>query len=175
MATRAKRLSKIENATTRRQGRTTIWVKEIMSRDLCIVSPELDIYEALRTLVETAAPCLIVLDQEQRPIGIVTDRDLLALAMEPRDPIPSVALRQILQDEGHTRSFLRELGNREAAQLKRIMSCPAVCADAEMTLGQAATVMAAFSYKQLPVTADGALVGVLTRSDLLRALLYITT
>lgn len=67
---------------------------QIMIRKLVSVSPETDVLDAVRTLVDANVTCLPVLDETQRCIGIVTWRDLLPWAIEQLPERPDIADNQ---------------------------------------------------------------------------------
>lgn len=149
--------------------RLKICAHEMMTADVPTVAGDASITDAARLLVERGASCAVVVEDGDRPVGIVTERDLLPLAMG-HDVPPGPALRQILQDERHILAFLKQARKGRGRRVADLMSAPVHCAEAEMTLGQVAAIMEAFDYRQLPVVRDGRLVGIVTRRDVVRAI-----
>lgn len=87
--------------------------------------------------------CLIVVDRD-KPLGIVTERDMLK--------------RIICGSRGCKTAIIRD-----------IMSRPLITASANMRAGDAAKLMLERNIKKLPVVANGRLEGLVTLTDLLRS------
>ncbi len=62
------------------QQNPAVMVKDVMIKDVVTVSPETDTLEALRIMSEKKIGCLPVLNQHQKLVGIVTDKDFLRIA-----------------------------------------------------------------------------------------------
>ncbi|TWV56740.1 CBS domain-containing protein [Streptomyces misionensis] len=118
-----------------------------------------DIVQAMRDWRVGAVP---VLDDAGHVVGVVSEADLL----------PKEEYRDSDLDRYGRMRHLAELVKAEAATAERLMTTPAVTVAPDATLGQAARVMARARVKQLPVVApDGALLGIVSRSDLLKVFL----
>jgi len=148
----------------------TVCAQDIMTKGVVVLRRDAPIAEAVKLLAERGAPCAVVVDDEGAPIGIITERDLLPRAVAKGEAPPAVALRQILRDESHTLDFVREARKADAFLVAEVMSSPVQCVDAQMTVGQAATVLEAFNVRQAPVVRDGRLIGLVTRRDIVRAI-----
>ncbi len=59
-----------------------MWVKDYMLRDICTISPDKTIAEAVKFLVKNKTNSAIVVDKEQKPIGIIATY-LLVKAVVP--------------------------------------------------------------------------------------------
>lgn len=142
-------------------------VCELMLRDLTSVDPD----DSIRTLVETLevseTSSVPVTDNDDRLVGVVSERDVLAAAV-PR-------YMELL----HSASFMPNL-DQLAAGLNRIaddpvkvhMSCKAISVRADADDLQAADLMLRHKLRLLPVVdADGRLVGVVRRLDLFKHML----
>lgn len=122
-------------------------VSELCVRNVVIAKPRDPVSDAARRMVEAEVGTLVVVDDERRPLGIVTDRDVMA------------------------RCVARGL---DPAQLRvsRIMSAPAAWVREDAGLSQALDEMARLRVRRLPVVdARDRLVGVLSLDDALRAAL----
>ena len=64
----------------RRTFMRAIEVKEVMSREVVQVEPDASVAEAARMMIRHKVGCLPVVDSEGKPIGLVTDTDLLVHA-----------------------------------------------------------------------------------------------
>jgi CBS-domain-containing membrane protein len=138
-------------------------VATVMTRKVVSVQPTTPYKELVRLMAEhgvSALPVVDVTDAEGRLAGIVSEADLL-LKTEHRGHEPH-ALTQPSSPEARARG-------RTAAAL---MSAPVITVHPEATLTEAARLMYQHGVKRLPVVdADGRLVGIVSRADLLKAFL----
>ncbi|MBJ7903189.1 CBS domain-containing protein [Streptomyces sp. DSM 110735] len=118
-----------------------------------------DLVERMEQWGVSALP---VLEGDGRVIGVVSEADLLPKE-EFRDSEPD-RLTQLRR--------MADLAKAGAVTAGELMSTPAVTVHADATLPEAARIMAVKGVKRLPVIdAQGALVGVVSRGDLLKVFL----
>ncbi|MFJ6539754.1 CBS domain-containing protein [Streptomyces sp. NPDC091385] len=118
-----------------------------------------DLVERMEQWGVSALP---VLEGDGRVIGVVSEADLLPKE-EFRDSEPD-RLTQLRR--------MSDLAKAGAVTAGELMSTPAVTVHADATLPEAARIMAVKGVKRLPVIdAQGALVGVVSRGDLLKVFL----
>ncbi|AZS69841.1 inosine-5'-monophosphate dehydrogenase [Streptomyces lydicus] len=119
-----------------------------------------DVAEHLAEHDITAVP---VVDGQGRPIGVVSEADLLRKQESQTDP------------GGHlTAAHLRpaERAKAQALTAEELMTSPAVTARPQWSVVEAARTMAHHHVKRLPVVDDaGRLVGIVSRADLLHVFL----
>ena len=96
-----------------------------------------------------------------RLVGIVTDRDL-------RDAFPSLA-----ETTGLSRRPLPEDAEPSAIPVEDVMTHNMLTVEPDTALGDAARLLRATRIGALPVVRDDRVVGIVTRSDLLEALVYL--
>jgi acyl dehydratase/CBS domain-containing protein len=116
-----------------------ITVREVMHEPVETVAPHESARAAASWLVEGGIGSLVVCEN-QKPVGIVTDVDVSHLVANGDDP-------------GET-------------TVETIMSRPLVTVGADETIETAAERMRENRIKRLPVLADGRLVGIVTTTDL---------
>ena len=138
-------------------------VSEVMTRAVVTLTPEMSVAQAWERMLKDLIKAAPVVDAAGKVVGILTDEDLLNRA----------GLRQRLSVAQHLDDALvkEELRQLESAALKvaDVMTQPVVTAQVKEPLGVAAARMAKSGMKRLPVVdADGKLVGVLSRVDILR-------
>jgi acetoin utilization protein AcuB len=127
-------------------------VKDSMTREVAVLSPQTTATEALALCRERRIRHLPVLG-EDRLVGIVSDRDLRSAAPALGDPGRASALERIRASDVMTRDV--------------------VTARPDDPIEQAANRMRERRIGCLPVIEDGALVGILTSSDVMEALVYL--
>jgi CBS-domain-containing membrane protein len=133
-------------------------VKDVMSTHVMAVRPGAGYKEMAAMLREQRVSAFPVIDDDGKVIGVVSESDLLVKeALE--GTVPGV-LRGLTQR--HVRSQVTGL---TAADL---MSRPAVTIGPDEPASHAARLMYSKRVKRLPVvSADGTLIGIVTRSDVL--------
>ncbi|MCQ4082051.1 CBS domain-containing protein [Streptomyces sp. RB6PN25] len=123
-------------------------------------TPFKEIAELLDEHDITAVP---VVDAGDQPVGIVSEADLLR--KETGRPDPSGRISPTPQQPHERATF-------EATTAEGLMSSPVVCARPEWNVVEAARVMQDRGVKRLPVVDEmGRLVGIVSRSDLMRVFL----
>src|SRR4051794_40653532 len=136
-------------------------VRDAMTTELLTASPETTMKEAARILTEHHVSGLPVVDAEGVVVGVLSEADIVAKEVDetPRGS----ALRRFLDGPPVDDRFY-------ATTVGEAMSAPALTIGSERSLAQAASTMLAEGINRLPVVEpSGRLVGLVTRSDLVRA------
>ncbi|MFJ9582508.1 CBS domain-containing protein [Streptomyces acidicola] len=138
-------------------------VAELMTRDVVRARRDLTFKEIVKLLTDHDVTAVPVVDEQDRPLGVVSEVDLLRKSADQADasgltPIP------------HLQAW--ERAKAEGARAEELMSAPAVCARPDWTVVEAARLMEVRQVKRLPVVDDAdRLLGIVSRSDLLRIFL----
>jgi CBS domain-containing protein len=140
-------------------------VRDVMTRSVITVPPEMSLREVARLLTEHQISGVPVVDASGAILGVVSEADLLVKQLSR--PVSHRPLDWII-GERHDPDELRRHAATTAAES---MTSPAVSIDADRPLREAAAVMVDRSVNRLPVISDGRLVGIVTRADLVRAYL----
>lgn len=119
-------------------------VRDIMSTKVRTAKTESTIMEVVRKMNKFDVGSIVILDSSARPVGIVTERDILRKIVEPQLPPDSVKALQV-------------------------MSAPLVTINADAGVEQAAKLMIEKRIKKLPVMDGGKLVGIITSMDIMRS------
>jgi CBS domain-containing protein len=139
-------------------------VRDVMSSPVVHVPPNAPLKAVAELLLSERVSAVPVVNASGHLVGIISEEDLLAkqidLAAGAHTPWPAT---------GH---FAHELRRRHAAlTAEELMSTPVVCAHPDTTLRQAARTMCLRHLKRMPVVDGSSLVGIVSRSDLLRVYL----
>lgn len=141
-------------------------VSDIMRRDVVTVTPQTSLRDLAHLLAERQISGAPVVDPDGVVVGIISEADLLAKQLS-RPLSRRLPLEWILGE----RHDPDELRRRAATTVGGAMTAPAVTIDADRPVRDAATLMVDRGVNRLPVLADGRLVGIVTRADLVQAYL----
>ncbi|HET9780896.1 MAG TPA: CBS domain-containing protein [Candidatus Dormibacteraeota bacterium] len=135
-------------------------VADVMTREVVVVEPDEDFKTCARLLRSNRISALPVVEpRSRRVVGVVSESDLLAKERRRGAKPPFLGLRW--EDDGS--------GGRTAGD---VMTSSAVCVSVTATIPEAARLMYREGVKRLPVIdAKGDLVGIVSRSDLLKTFL----
>jgi CBS domain-containing protein len=133
-------------------------VRDLMSERPRTTTPDVPLRVAARELIRGAIGALPVVDDDQRLLGMLSERELMRylLATEvlsdgsPRQPSP-----------GH-------LGTKT---VRDVMTRQVLCVAPEQPVAEVASLMSNKDVERVPVVREGRLVGFLTRGDIVRKLI----
>lgn len=145
-------------------------VRDIMSSDPVTVGPDMSVTEAARIMVEKRIGALPVLDGETM-IGIVTEGDLIMQDVKLEYPTYLHLLDGFIMYPPSTARFENELKKAVAADVRAVMTTDPVTIQADAPLEDAATLLVDREVSRLPVMDGDRLVGVVSKSDIVRSLL----
>jgi signal-transduction protein with cAMP-binding, CBS, and nucleotidyltransferase domain len=113
---------------------------DAVRKPVVTIAAEAPIAEAARLMDSRVVGALVVMDSD-RPVGIVTDRD--------------IAVRAVARDVPAD------------ARVDAVMSQGVVALDAEADMRKALSIFHSHAIRRLPLVEDGSIVGMLTTDDLL--------
>ncbi|MEM3673422.1 MAG: CBS domain-containing protein [Candidatus Bathyarchaeia archaeon] len=117
-----------------------VLVRDVMSKDVKVVRPDTSVKEVVATMNKFDIGSIIVV-QGERPVGIITERDILRRLVGPSLTPETLTARQI-------------------------MTSPVISINEMASIEEAAKLMAKKKVKRLPVMSDDKLVGILTFTDI---------
>lgn len=143
--------------------------REIMSTDVYTVSPSTTIAELAKLFTSRRVSGFPVVEGGKL-VGVVTESDLIH--QNERLHIPTtVAIFDAVFLLGSTRKVEEELRKMTATTVGEIMAADPVTVSPDADIGQIATIMGERGAHTLPVVdSAGALVGVVGKLDLIRAI-----
>jgi CBS domain-containing protein len=139
-------------------------VRDLMTRDVVTVGPATPLKEVASLLVEHDISGLPVVE-DGRILGVVSEGDLL-VTEEGLDPSERRPFGRIF---GESESTRRQLAKIEAQTAGEAMTAPAITIAAERPIMEAAAIMTRTGVNRLPVVDGDKLVGLISRSDVVRA------
>jgi diguanylate cyclase (GGDEF)-like protein len=127
-----------------------IFVQSLMTKNVSCLPPDAKLRDAVQLMVEHRYSCVVV-TQQQSPIGIVTERDLV----------------KVLMKENHEKDLSQPISN--------FMSSPVLTLDQAKSLFDALVLNSAEKVRHIPVVdSDSELVGLVTMTDLVNAHFKVT-
>jgi CBS domain-containing protein len=138
-------------------------VGELMTSAVVQVGPDTPFKEIAQLFTRDDVTVVPVVDDQDRPLGVVCETDLLcheAVGDDPAGLLPPARLT------------LRDRIRARATTAEGLMTSPAVCARPEWTVVEAARLMDGRRLKRLLVIdEEDRLIGIVSRGDLLRVFL----
>lgn len=139
-------------------------VCDLMSREVRTVTPDTPIVEAVEMLIGKSYRALPVVDKKGRPVGILTDGNLLA-----RLKLPNASVQLELNEQELRREM--DMLRRSQQTVGDLMVQPVITTSEDAAIADAVRTMTRHGIKRLPVVdRGGRLVGMVSRVDVLRAL-----
>lgn len=117
-------------------------LNEVINKNVVTIAPTAAISEAAYLMMNEDVGALVVIDSETRPVGIITDRDLVVSVMAE-----NVNPDEIIVDE--------------------IMSKNPVTVDEDTDIFEMLSILSENSIRRLPVTRGGKLKGIVSVDDLI--------
>ncbi len=144
--------------------------RDIMTSDVITVTPETEIVQAARLLLDNKINGLPVVEGQGRLVGIVCQSDLIV--QQKRVRVPSLfTLLDGYISLSSARHFEREVEKIAASQVRQAMTPKPVSVSPDTAIEEVATLMVEKNYHPLPVVSDGRLVGIVGKEDMLRTLM----
>jgi CBS domain-containing protein len=137
-----------------------------MTPSVVAVSPDAKVAEIAALLLERRISAVAVVETDGRVAGLVSEGDLIRRPELDTDKPRGRWLRLLLSPEDQERDFVKTHGLRA----RDVMSSPAISVPPEATLADIVDQMARRRIKRVLVLEGGRLAGIVTRTDLLRAL-----
>jgi len=143
--------------------------RDIMTRDVITVSPDTDILQAARLLLDNHINGLPVIDQDGKLKGIICQADLIT--QQEKLPIPSFF---VLLDSAIPlnlpKHIEKEVHKITAAKVRDAMTPRPVTVGPDASLEDIATLMVKHNIHTLIVMDQDKLVGVIGKEDILKTL-----
>ena len=144
--------------------------KDIMTREIITVSPETEIANAAKILLEERINGLPVIDAFGRLVGILCQSDLVA--QQKNIPIPSVfTMLESYVPLTLIKRIDKEVEKIAALKVEQAMTSNPVTVSPETDIADVAKLMVDKKYHTLPVVEGDKVVGIVGKEDVLKTLL----
>jgi CBS domain-containing protein len=142
-------------------------VGEIMTTPVVTVGPDDSARMAAEIMLRLHVSGLPVVDGHGLPLGVVSESDFHFADAATRRKQREAWEKILSQGQELAGEYLAVL-ELEGGRVRQIMAAPAICIDETAGIEEAGALMSQHRIKRLPVLRGGAVVGVVTRADLLR-------
>lgn len=139
--------------------------KDVMTSNVVSVTPGHSIRHASQIMLDHDISGLPVIDGEGAVVGMLTEGDLLR-----RCELGGATLH-VESPGGAEAARARHYIQAHAWCVKDVMTSPATCVSEEDTLATVAAIFLKQGVKRVPVVREGQVVGIVSRRDLLRAII----
>jgi CBS domain-containing protein len=141
--------------------------RDLMSTGLLTFLPDMGLEAAARAMAERGVSGAPVVRDDGQLVGIITEGDLIKRLAAPSAPKEGWFASLFRAPESEAARFARVHGRT----VKDAMTMDVASVSEEATAEQVAHIMETRGVRRVPVLRDGILVGVVSRADLLRALI----
>jgi CBS domain-containing protein len=144
--------------------------RDIMTPDIVTVTPETDVSQAARLLLEKHINGIPVVDDAGRVVGILCQSDLIA--QQKKISLPSLfTLLDGYISFSSTRNLDKEFKKVAAIKVSEAMTPDPVTVLPDTTIEEIATLMVNRGFHTIPVVEDEQLVGVIGKEDVLKTII----
>lgn len=141
-------------------------VREIMTKQVTSISPEITVKEALELLQKKEISGLPVIDDKNRLVGMLTEKEVLSYVL----PSYIEKVGRFIYEE-NPKSVQKKLLELSKMKVKDLMRKEVVTTSEEATSCEVARIMLIQKARRLPVVdKSGKVVGIVARCDILKAL-----
>ena len=122
-------------------------IKDIMTKNVIYITKDTPVIEAIRLMTKNDITGVPVVEDDMTPIGILSEQDVLRLA--------------------HTHSSEKD------KPVDKFMSQPAIHFDEDAPFLNVCYHLMENPMRRIPVTSQGKVIGIISRSDILRSILQL--
>ncbi|HUO53275.1 MAG TPA: CBS domain-containing protein [Rhodoblastus sp.] len=141
--------------------------RDVMTSPVVTLGPDETARAAAEAMLKLRVSGLPVVDAQGRPLGVVSESDFHFSGAVSREKQREAWL-EILSGGQDMASVYLDAMERDAEPVRLIMAKPAICVDENAPIAEVSDLMSAHRVKRILVLREGAVVGVITRADLLR-------
>lgn len=140
--------------------------RDIMTASVETVRPDTEVSEIAKRLLARNISAVLVIDDQERVIGIVSEGDLMRRPESGTERQPSWWLGLFADTKERARDYVKSHG----LHARDVMSRDVISVGKDTSLVEIAETLEKHHIKRVPVVRDGKLVGIVSRADLLQGL-----
>ncbi len=146
-------------------------VHQVMTTEVLTFAPEDTVAAAMQAMVDRDVDGAPVVDGTGRVVGLITTGDLIVQESQLHFPTVISILGANLELPSSKKRFDEDVRRALGASVGEVMSKDPVTIGEDETLERAATLMHDHEVSRLPVVRDDRLVGLISRTDIVRAII----
>jgi CBS domain-containing protein len=143
--------------------------RDVMTTDIVSVAADMSVKDAARLMVERGVGALPVLEGDDL-IGLVTEGDLIMQDVRVRFPTTIHLLDAFIFYPPSQERMETEIKKAVAATVREVMTTEPVTVDVSASVEDVATAMVDRDVSRVPVLEKGRLVGIVSKSDIVRSI-----
>jgi len=143
--------------------------KDVMTKDVITVRPEEKVENAARILLDNKISGIPVVDEHNHVLGIITEKDLMIKARELMVPFYLTLFDSIIFLENPIR-FNNDLKKYAASDVKEAMTDKVYSVEEDTPVTDVVAIMQKRRINRVPVLRHGKLIGIISRNDILKAM-----
>lgn len=137
--------------------------RDLMTKDVITLFPHQTVEEAAALMFQHEITGIPVINENREVIGMVTEEDVIRTALPPMyESIPSLAFLGDVNDFGENLSRLRKI------PVERVMHRNMIFCQTDTPIVEVARLMVLHNSRRVPVLDGKQLVGIISRTDILR-------
>jgi CBS domain-containing protein len=140
-------------------------ISEIMTRDVFTVPPDMSVKELANLLFQKEISGLPVVDKEGHILGMVTEKDIIKMAMPKYLEYEGLNDFAFVLDTG---PFWKKVAAADKLSVKDIMRKDVLCVTDDTPVPEVARLMITKNVRRVPVLREGKLAGIIARSDIVK-------
>jgi CBS domain-containing protein len=146
--------------------RTIMQARDVMTRQVISIDPDSTVLQAARLMLQHHISGLPVVDKAGKLVGILSEGDFLR-RQETRTERRRSRWLEFLMGPGR---MAAEYSHSHGSKVSEVMSTDVQTLDEEASLDDIVALMERHHIKRVPVMQDGKLTGIVTRSNLMHAM-----
>jgi len=146
-------------------------LSEVMTTEVLTFSPDDNVGDAMRTLVDRRIDGAPVVDGDGTVVGVLSTGDLIVSESRLHFPTIIELFGATLELPSSKRKFEEDLRRTLGSTVAEVMSTDPITVDVDDTVEAAATLLHRHDIARLPVIGPSGLVGIVSRVDILREIL----
>lgn len=141
-------------------------IEEIMDHDVYTAHESDSVGEVLKVFVEKKASGVPIINDDKRVVGFISDGDIMKFIAK-QDPriIDMTSFITVWYD---TESFEKKLDDLMDLNVMELATTKVISVDEDFEIDEVAKVLGKKKIKKVPVLKDGILVGIISRTDIIR-------
>ena len=144
--------------------------RDVMTTAVVSVAPDIPVSKIAKLLLEKGISAVPVVDGDGSPLGMVSEGDLMVRDDTEREARRDWWLQLLAEGDALYPEFLASM-RAPGKRARDIMSAPLITVGENTSTGDIARLLKDHQVKRVPVVRDGRIVGIVSRANLLGALI----